>query len=121
MSLVWKTVNQTDRITPKFSPNIKYMEKYKKKNIVFKKEDSKIMNGNNLSSKRTVSVPRFLDTEYILEPQNKKQQFKREESTKNKFKVPKKNKEGNSNSIQNNIKNKNKENINSFKGKIINN
>jgi len=70
------------------------------------------MNINSLSSKRTVSVPRFLDTEYILEPQNKKQQFKREESAKNKFKVPKKNKVVN-NSNQN-IKNKNK-------GKIITN
>jgi len=120
MTSVWKTVTQTDRITPKFSPNIKYMEKYKKKNLVFKKEDSKFMNSNNLSSKRTVSVPRFLDTEYILEPQNKKQQFKREESTKNKFKVPKKNKEINI-SNQNNIKNKNKESINSFKGKIMSN
>jgi serine/threonine protein kinase len=120
MTSVWKTVTQTDRITPKFSPNIKYMEKYKKKNLVFKKEDSKFMNSNNLSSKRTVSVPRFLDTEYILEPQNKKQQFKREESTKNKFKVPKKNKDINI-SNQNNIKNKNKESINSFKGKIMSN
>ena len=119
ISSVWKTVTQTDRIAPKFSPNIKYMQKYKKKNAVFKKEDSKILNANNISSKRTVSVPRFLDTEYILEPQNKKQQFKREESAKNKFKVPKKNK-GMNNSNQN-IKNKNKESINNFKGKVINN
>ena len=78
-----------------------------KKDKKTKKEDSKILNANNISSKRTVSVPRFLDTEYILEPQNKKQQFKREESAKNKFKVPKKNK-GMNNSNQN-IKNKNKE------------
>ena len=96
---------------PKFSPNINYMQKYKQKNAVFKKEGSKIMNNNNLSSKRTISVPRFLDTEYILEPQNKKNLFKREESAKNKFKVPKKNK-GMNNSNQN-MKNKN--------GKILTN
>ena len=119
ISSVWKTVTQSERIVPKFSPNIKNMQKYKKKNAVFKKEDSKIMNNNNLSSKRTVSVPRFLDTEYILEPQNKKSQFKREESAKNKFKVPKKNK-GMNNSNQN-INNKNRENIKNFKGKVITN
>ena len=112
ISSVWKTVTQTERIAPKFSPNIKYMQKYKQKNAVFKKEGSKIMNNNNLSSKRTISVPRFLDTEYILEPQNKKNLFKREESAKNKFKVPKKNK--GMNSSNQNIKNKNK-------GKIITN
>ena len=118
ISSVLKTETQTDRLTSKFSPNIKYMNKYKKKNIVFKKEDSKIMN-NNTSSKRTISVPRFLDTEYILEPQNKKQQFKKEESAINKFKVPKKNKGVN---ISNqNMKNKNKESINNYKGKVINN
>ena len=77
------------------------------------------MNTTNLSSKRTVSVPRFLDTEYILEPQKKNTQFKREESAKNKFKVPKKNK-GMNNSNQN-MKNKNRENIKNFKGKVITN
>ena len=104
---------------PKFSPNVKYAQKSKIKNAVFKKEDSKIMNTTNLSSKRTVSVPRFLDTEYILEPQKKNTQFKREESAKNKFKVPKKNK-GMNNSNQN-MKNKNRENIKNFKGKVITN
>ena len=118
VSSVYKTITQTERIASKFSPNVKYMQKYKKKNLVFKKEDSKIMNTISLSSKRTVSVPRFLDTEYILEPQNKKQQYKREESAKNKFKVPKKIK-GINNSNQN-IKNKTIESINNFKGKVIN-
>ena len=117
ISSVWKTVTQTERIVPKFSPNIKYMQKYKQKNAVFKKEGSKIINNNNFSSKRTVSVPRFLDTEYILEPQNKKNLFKREESAKNKFKVPKKNK--GMNSSNQNIKNKNGENNKNNKGKII--
>ena len=119
ISSVWKTVTQTERIVPKFSPNVKYAQKSKIKNAVFKKEDSKIMNTTNLSSKRTVSVPRFLDTEYILEPQKKNTQFKREESAKNKFKVPKKNK-GMNNSNQN-MKNKNRENIKNFKGKVITN
>ena len=118
ISSIWRTVTQTGRIIPKFSPNIKYEKKYKKNNIVFKKESSKIMNNNNISSKRTVSVPKFLDTEYILEPQNKKQQlYKREESAKNKFKVPKKN-----NDVNNNNKNlNNKENTNNLKGKVLNN
>ena len=40
ISSVWKTVTQTDRIAPKFSPNIKYMEKYKKKNL-FKRTSQK--------------------------------------------------------------------------------
>ena len=109
ISSVWKTVTQTDRIAPKFSPNIKYMEKYKKKNVLFKKDESKIVN-NNTGAKRTVSVPRFLDTEYILEPQNKKLQFKKEGSVRNKFKVPKKNKiNKDNNQIQ---KNKNNKKIN---------
>ena len=117
VSSVWKTVTQTDRITPKFSPNIKCLGKPKKKPTLFKKEDSKML--NNLSSKRTVSVPRFLDTEYILEKPLNKKGFKREESAKNKFKVPKKINNDNNNS-NNNINNKNKE-INNFKGKVINN
>ena len=108
----WKTVSQKERIAQKFSPNIKYMEKYKKKNFVFQKENSKIMNKKNSSSKRTVSVPRFLDTEYILEPQNKKQQqYKREETTINTFKVPKKHKPSNNN--------KNKENTNNAKSRVV--
>ena len=114
---VWKTVTQKERITPKFSPNIKCIGKQKKKTALFKKEDSKIL--NNISSKRTVSVPRFLDTEYILEKSSNKKAFKREESAKNKFKVPKKNNNNNNNS-NNTLNNKNKE-INSCKGKIINN
>ena len=119
LSSVWKTVTQTDRITPKFSPNIKCIGKPKKKIALFKKEDSKIL--NNLASKRTVSVPRFLDTEYILEKPSNKKGYKREESAKNKFKVPKKiyNNKNNSNNNINNINNKNKENNNN-KGKVIN-
>ena len=117
VSSVWKTVTQTDRITPKFSPNIKCIGKPKKKMALFKKEDSKIM--NNLSSKRTVSVPRFLDTESILEKPSNKKGFKREESSKNKFKVPKRINNDNSNS-NHNKNNKNKE-INNIKGKVINN
>ena len=74
---------------------------------------------NNLSSKRTVSVPRFLDTESILEKPSNKKGFKREESSKNKFKVPKRINNDNSNS-NHNKNNKNKE-INNIKGKVINN
>ena len=114
VSSVWKTITQTDRITPKFSPNIKCMGKPKKKVALFKKEDSKVL--YNLASKRTVSVPRFLDTEYILEPSNKRG-FKREESSKNKFKVPRR---INNNSNSNNNINKEGE-INNIKGKAINN
>ena len=114
VSSVWKTITQTDRITPKFSPNIKCMGKPKKKVALFKKEDSKAL--YNLASKRTVSVPRFLDTEYILEPSNKRG-FKRDESSKNKFKVPRR---INNNSNSNNNINKEGE-INNIKGKAINN
>ena len=110
VSSVWKTVSQNERMDPKFSPNIKCMGKPKKKMTLFKKEDSKIL--NNLSSKRTVSVPRFLDTEYILEKPSNKKGFKREESAKNKFKVPKKN-NNNINNSNNNVNNKNK-------GRVIN-
>ena len=113
---VWKTVTQIDRITPKFSPNIKCIGKPKKKPALFKKEDSKIL--NNLASKRTVSVPRFLDTEYILEKPSNKKGFKREESARNKFKVPRKIYNNNNNS-NNNISNKNRDNNNN-KGKVIN-
>ena len=113
-------------LVQKYSPNIKYSEKYIKKNMVFKKEQSKIM--NNLSSKRTVSVPKFLDTEYILEKPQNKRQYKREESAKNKFKVPNKNgtKEINNkcgknvNNSNQDFKNANRESVNSFKGKINN-
>ena len=115
ISSVWKTLNEADKNTPKFSPNIKCLEKEKKKNYLYKKEDSKIL--NNLSSKRTVSVPKFLDTEYILEKPSNKKGFKREESSKKKFQVPKKNK--NNNNSNNNINNKVKE-INNYKGKVIN-
>ena len=114
---VWKTVTQKERITPKFSPNIKCTGNPKKKTTLFKKEDSKIL--NNLSSKRTVSIQRFLYTEYILEKSPNKKAFKREESVKNKFKVPKKINSNNNNS-NNTLNNKNKE-INNFKGKFINN
>ena len=119
-SSIWKTINQTDRITPKFSPNIKCIGKQKKNTALFKKEDSKLIL-NNLSSKRTVSVPRFLDTEYILEKPLNKKGFKREESIKKKFKVPKKNNNNNTNNnnSNDNINNKNKE-INNNKGKYIN-
>ena len=113
VSSVWKTVTQADKTTPKFSPNIKCMGKPKKKTALFKKEDSKIL--NNLSSKRTVSVPRFLDTEYILE-KNSNKRFKREESAKNKYKVPNKN----NNNSNNNLNNKYKD-INNYKSKAINN
>ena len=109
ISSVWKTVTQNEKMNPKFSPNIKCLGKPKKKMALFKKEDSKILNN---PSKRTVSVPRFLDTEYILEKPSNKKGFKREESTKNKFKVPKKN-NNNVNNSNNNLNNKNK-------GKVIN-
>ena len=123
---ILKTKTQNERIIQKYSPNIKYSEKYIKKNMVFKKEQSKIM--NNLSSKRTVSVPKFLDTEYILEKPQNKRQYKREESAKNKFKVPNKNgtKEINNkcgknvNNSNQDFKNANRESVNSFKGKINN-
>ena len=120
VSSVFKKINLNERITPKFSPNINCMGKPKKKVALFKKEDSKIL--NNLASKRTVSVPRFLDTEYILEKPTNKKGFKREESAKNKFKVPKRINNNSNNNSNNNALNKNKDKeINNMKGKIINN
>ena len=111
---VWKTA-QNERAAQNFSPNIKCLGIPKKNSPLFIKEDNKIINS---LSKRTISVPRFLDTEYILEKPLNKKGLKREKSVKNKFKFPKKI-INNSNSIMNE-KYKNKE-IKNIKGKSINN
>ena len=85
-----KTITKQGKNIQKISPNIKCLGKNKKSpSQLFKKENSKLFNA--IPSQRTISVPRFLDTESILEKPflKKLKGSKEKKSNKDENKAPK--------------------------------